>query len=194
MSNRHLFQQSGFVKAPFYNGFNRYVCQLKRITLKFCKEYGGSRGLRDFIEQNLVDFARENPQVVVYVKPRRHRSPVLVAEYLDGHREWMSLHNFQRDECYRWIHNMLTASGDQSIRYRKLWHTENPSIQGVWNPFTNRDPALNIATFPLKDMRRPANMPPTATELILEMAAQKEKMKELQTGKTEESKTEDSHV
>lgn len=37
-------------------------------------------------------------------------------------------------------------------------------------------------------------MPPTATELILEMAAQKEKMKELQTGKTEESKTEDSHV
>lgn len=36
---------------------------------------------RDFLENNLVDFARTNPGVVVYVKPRRHRSAVIVAEY-----------------------------------------------------------------------------------------------------------------
>lgn len=29
----------------------------------------------------MVDFARSHPGVVVYVKPRRHRSPMLVAEY-----------------------------------------------------------------------------------------------------------------
>lgn len=28
-----------------------------------------------------MDFAKENPGVVVYVKPRRHRIPVLVGEY-----------------------------------------------------------------------------------------------------------------
>lgn len=37
--------------------------------------------IRDFIENHLVDFAKENPGIVVYVKPRRHRTPVLVGEY-----------------------------------------------------------------------------------------------------------------
>ena len=29
----------------------------------------------------LVDFARKNPGIVVYLKPRRHRRPKIVAEY-----------------------------------------------------------------------------------------------------------------
>lgn len=43
--------------------------------------YFNSEFLRDFIEDGLVDYAKENPGVVVYVKPRRHRTPVIVAEY-----------------------------------------------------------------------------------------------------------------
>ena len=37
--------------------------------------------MREFIENDLVNFAKENPGVVVYVKPRRHRAPVVVGEY-----------------------------------------------------------------------------------------------------------------
>lgn len=37
--------------------------------------------MREFIESDLVDFAKANPGVVVYVKPRRHKTPVVVAEY-----------------------------------------------------------------------------------------------------------------
>lgn len=36
---------------------------------------------RDFIEKNMVDFAKEYPGIVVYVKPRRHRGPSISAEY-----------------------------------------------------------------------------------------------------------------
>ena len=36
---------------------------------------------RSFLEHDLIDYAKQNPGVVVYVKPRRHRSPVLKAEY-----------------------------------------------------------------------------------------------------------------
>lgn len=46
----------------------------------------------DFLERNLLEFARDNPGVVVYVKPRRHRGPVLVAEYCKYHNH--SLHFF----------------------------------------------------------------------------------------------------
>ena len=36
---------------------------------------------REFIENDLVDFARKNPGVVVYLQPKRHRKPKLSAEY-----------------------------------------------------------------------------------------------------------------
>lgn len=36
---------------------------------------------RDFIETNLMDYAKNNPGVVVYLKPRRHRTAVISAEY-----------------------------------------------------------------------------------------------------------------
>lgn len=49
---------------------------------------------RDFLENNLVDFAKTNPGVVVYVKPRRHRSPVIVAEYCKCQRERWFQSNF----------------------------------------------------------------------------------------------------
>lgn len=81
MANNHLFLKSGFIRAPLQNGLGRYIGQLQRITLKFCKSSGSSKGMREFIENNLMEFARENPGVVVYVKPRRHRSAVVVAEY-----------------------------------------------------------------------------------------------------------------
>lgn len=69
------------LKVPLTLGIGRYVCQLKRITFKFCKSRGDSGGVRDFIEGQAVDFARQNPSVMVYLKPRRHRAPLLVAEY-----------------------------------------------------------------------------------------------------------------
>lgn len=72
---------SGFIKAPLQNGMGRHINQLMRVTLKFCKSHGGSKGMRDFIENHLENFARSNQSVVVYVKPRRHRAPVLVGEY-----------------------------------------------------------------------------------------------------------------
>lgn len=103
MSNSHLFLKSGFIRTPLQNGIGRYIPQLQRITLKFCKNHGGSRGVRlvrnnitllyyrfslnflfidrDFIENGLIDYAKKNPGTVVYLKPRRHRSPVMVAEY-----------------------------------------------------------------------------------------------------------------
>ncbi|XP_049834095.1 39S ribosomal protein L43, mitochondrial [Schistocerca gregaria] len=169
MSNSHLFLPSGFPRAPLGNGLGRYICQLQRITIKFCKNHGASRGVREFIECDLIDFARKNPQTVVYVKPRRHRSPVIKAEYLNGENHHMSVHNFTLDEIRKWISVLCTQNQGSFVRYRKMWHTDHPSIQGVWNPFTHRQPELNKATFPQEELSSPQNLPPTATDLLLEM-------------------------
>lgn len=74
-------QPSEFISTNLENGLGRYVCQLQRVTFKFCKENPGSRGIREFVENDLVDFAKNNPGVVVYLQPKRHRRPKIFAEY-----------------------------------------------------------------------------------------------------------------
>merc|ERR1711911_234780 len=169
MSNSHLFLASGFLRTPLCNGLGRFVPQLQRITFKFCKNHGGSRGVRDFVESDLLDFARLNPGTVVYLKPRRHRSPVLVAEYLNGQREHMSCHNFTREEVLKWVEYLRTRSGEPVERLRRFQHTDYPSIQGVWTPFTNASPHNNVTQFPDPALSEPLDRKPTATEQLLEI-------------------------
>ncbi|XP_049317945.1 39S ribosomal protein L43, mitochondrial [Bactrocera dorsalis] len=173
MSNSHLFLKSGFPRAPLQNGIGRYVCQLQRVTLKFCKNHGSSRGMREFIENHLVDFAKENPGVVVYVKPRRHRGPVLVGEYLNGDREWLNCRNANKDDISKWLQLLKTQNGSSSsLRLRKMWHTDVPSIQGPWTPFTLRAPEANVATYPNADASRPLDVEQSATDKLIELFKQ----------------------
>ncbi|XP_033153988.1 39S ribosomal protein L43, mitochondrial [Drosophila mauritiana] len=175
MSNSHLFLKSGFPRAPLQNGLGRYVCQLQRITLKFCKNNGSSRGMRDFIENHLLDFAKENPGIVVYVKPRRHRTPVLVGEYLNGEREWMSCRNSTQEEISKWIDLLKTQNGSSSsLRLRKMWHTEVPSIQGPWTPFLLRSPDAQGQAYPSAEASKPLETPQTATEKLIELFRQQQ--------------------
>nr|CAG4642120.1 EOG090X0FS9 [Eurycercus lamellatus] len=169
MSNASLHIPSGFIRTPLQNGLGRYVPQLQRITVKFCKNHGGSLGVRDFIESDLMDFAKKNPGTVVYLKPRRHRSACLVAEYLNGEREYLSCHEFNRAEVLKWISYLTTRSGIPTMRFRKYQHTDYPTIQGVWNPFTHQAPELNLAQFPHETLSKPIHMEPTATEQLVEI-------------------------
>ncbi|CAD6233812.1 GSCOCG00007307001-RA-CDS [Cotesia congregata] len=170
MSNRSLVIKSGFLRAPLSNGIGRYVGQLQRITLKFCKSHPTSKGMRDFLENHLLDFAKENPGVVVYVKPRRHRTPVMLAEYLNGEKHWVAVKNFESLHIQKWLELMRTQAQDGSaMRLRKMWHTEFPSIQGPWSPFTFMNPISNITKFPDNQLGAAPNQKPTATEILLKM-------------------------
>ncbi|GAB1860127.1 Large ribosomal subunit protein mL43 [Camponotus japonicus] len=170
MSNKQLFLPSGFPRTPLGLGIGRYVGQLQRVTLKFCKSHGTSRGMRDFIEHDLVQYAKDNPGVVVYAKPRRHRHPVIVAEYLNGGKHWMDVANYSRDDIIKWMELVRTQIHNSSaMRLRKLWHTNFPSIQGPWTPFTFKDPKLNLAQFPNKELGGAVKLHPTATEQLVEL-------------------------
>lgn len=164
MSNHTL--ASGFVRSALQNGVGRYVCQLQRLTIKFCKSFGASRGVRDFVEKDLVDFARNNPGVVVYLKPRRHRSPVLDAEYLNGEKDYINCHNFTREEVVKYTEYLKNKSGYPIVRLRKFWHTDTPSIQGVWTPFLHLDPEMNTRTFPDPECSRAIVNQLTATDIL----------------------------
>lgn len=45
------------------------------MALLFCS--------REYVEEKVVDFARQNPGIVVYVTPKKCRIPTVVAEYCE---------------------------------------------------------------------------------------------------------------
>ncbi|XP_018648073.1 putative mitochondrial ribosome protein [Schistosoma mansoni] len=113
----------------------RFVPQLQRITLKCCKFRRDSQGVRDYIENHLVDFARDNPATAIYVKPRRNRPPLLVAEYLCGNWQYVRAKDMTCEEIANWINFLRTRSGVNIFPIYKYWSTKRPSIQGMWHPF-----------------------------------------------------------
>merc|ERR1711976_185864 len=162
----------GYVKSVLKNGVGRYVCQLQRLNFKFCKSSASSRVVRDFIESHLLEFTHENPGVVVYLNPRRNQHPKITAEYLNGRKEVLEVENFDKETLCKWIGHFRNHSGIQIVRLKHHWHTDNPSIQGIWTPATNRDTSWNVTQFPSEKVSLREPKEPSATERLLEMARQ----------------------
>jgi len=137
---------SRFLQSVLQNGVGRYVCQLKRISIWFCKKNPASRGAREFIEEGVVDYARKNPGTVVYVSPQTAGAPKIVAEYLNGNVKEEPIDNKTSQQIQELLTKLTDQSGLDIIRIRKPFHTDSPSIQGQWHPFTNRPPSIGPIT------------------------------------------------
>ncbi|KAJ8416154.1 hypothetical protein AAFF_G00381760 [Aldrovandia affinis] len=133
---------SRFLQSVLQNGVGRYVCQLKRISLIFSKKGQSSLGAREFIEEGVVDFAKKNPGTVVYVSPQSCRIPKIVAEYLNGTVREEAITMKSSQDISALVKKLTEQSGLDIIRIRKPFHTDSPSIQGQWHPFTNRPPSI----------------------------------------------------
>ncbi|XP_061666050.1 39S ribosomal protein L43, mitochondrial [Syngnathoides biaculeatus] len=129
---------SRFLKSVLQNGVGRYVCQLKRISIMFSKKGQTSLGVRDFIEDGVVDYAKKNSGTVVYVSPESCNKPRIVAEYLNGNVREETVAGKTSSQVFEVLTKLTSQSGLDVIRIRKPFHTDNPSIQGLWHPFTNR--------------------------------------------------------
>ena len=80
------------------------------------------------------------------------------------------VNNYSNEELCQWVEHLRTRSGHQIVRMRKTWHTDSPSIQGIWTPMTNRPTDWNIRQFPDNDLSVFKPEEPTATERLLERA------------------------
>lgn len=139
------------------------------MTFKFRKDGVASKGLRDFIETDIVNFSRANPGIAIYLKPRLKPTPVMVCEYLNNTYHWFCLDKMSQKEVVEWLDYHVTRSGDPVKRYRKPHHTDWPSIQGVWTPFTNIPPHISVDGFPNSERSVRPEKYPTATEQLLKL-------------------------
>lgn len=177
--NFHSFDEitpGKYISTRLQNGVgSRYVCQLQRLTIQICKEFRTSFGAREWITNDLIKFAREHPYVVVYVQPRRHRAPALIGEYLNGGRQWIPVSNCDRSHVNWWIHSLLTQQGDPQWRLMKKMHSDLPSVQGIWTPFTNRPVDRATRVYPDPELVDVEFKPISASEEIQKLFDQQNK-------------------
>lgn len=89
---------------------------------------------------------------------------------MNGDREWLNCHNSTKDNILKWIELLKTQNGpSSSMRLRKMWHTDVPSIQGPWTPFTLRSPESNLAKLPSAEYSRALDVEQSATEKLLQL-------------------------
>lgn len=89
---------------------------------------------------------------------------------VNGERQWVNCRDHANEEIIKWINLLRGQNGDSSsFRLRKMWHTDQPSIQGPWTPFTHKSPELNLVVFPDKKLSKPLDIEKTATDKLLEL-------------------------
>ena len=68
---------------------------------------------------------------------------------MNGERHWQSFTHLKHSEVSEWLDYYKNSSGKEYQVQSKYEYTENPSIQGMWHPFVNTDPAIATAQFPI---------------------------------------------
>jgi len=134
---------SSFLKTVLQCGVGRHVKQMKRSTIKFCESSASSLPVRNFIENDLVNFAKNHPSVVIYTVSEAHCQPQLSAEYLNGRKEVHNLDRMDASDIKKTLEILVDKSGLEIMRIRKDFHTDCPSIQGQWHPFMNKNYNIN---------------------------------------------------
>lgn len=106
---------------------------------------------------------------------------LLIWNTVNGDRHWLPIGHHSEVEVAKWVGVMLTQNGNSSaMRLRKLWHTDCPSIQGPWTPFTHKNPNTNLVVYPEEKLSEPLDVEQTATEKLIEMF-KKQKLQDSQT-------------
>lgn len=167
MHLNYAWRMSGYPYTPFNNAATKYIPQVHRITVRFCRKNECSSGVRHFICSGLLSqFASENPSVVIYVQPIRQNIPVLRAEYGNGRVIQIVVKNFDAEQVGKHLNLLRTRTGLPVVNLVSRQSAQVASVQGMWNPMLNINTELNISKMPEKKFSRHRVAKLSATEYV----------------------------
>lgn len=119
------------------------VWQLQRLIVNYCDIGGSSIGTRAILNDKLIKFATENPQINFVTFIRRGKHPHLRAEYKSGRMHAISVKNMSPEDVMRKMYDLRNQFGDKAKKIGSAKLTKRESVQGRWNPllFMNVGPS-----------------------------------------------------
>eukprot|EP00056_Hartaetosiga_gracilis_P002931 m.58264 g.58264 ORF g.58264 m.58264 type:complete len:139 (+) comp11254_c1_seq1:136-552(+) len=130
--------------------FGRFVPQLRKISLCYCRGHVASSGMREFVEKNVMDIGVKNKQTVFVVQSTPRKDPLIKAQYLNGREKTVNVRSMSRKEIMGEVQKLSEESG-----YRPRKFGSNPvtsskaSIQGDWNIFLNPKDKVKVKNIAL---------------------------------------------
>ncbi|CAM9162107.1 unnamed protein product [Hapterophycus canaliculatus] len=89
----------------------RGVFQLRKLTLKYCDHSGSSKGAREFIRHQIVDFANSTPAAEVATELRPGQHPYLLGDYVTGEVKTIGIKNITPGEIMDYALMLRNSSG-----------------------------------------------------------------------------------
>eukprot|EP00171_Calliarthron_tuberculosum_P017577 IDg17577t1 len=123
----------------------RGVWELRELFIKYSLDGGSSRGVREFIEEGLIGFAKKNPQINIATKLEPGH-PNVHAKYITGYEKNLALKNLTKDDVEARVQYLRNSLGCKTPPHNRLWKVERDfvSVQGFWR----NTPELRIPALP----------------------------------------------
>ncbi|KAJ5101947.1 54S ribosomal protein L51 [Penicillium alfredii] len=117
------------------NGVGAFILQCKRLDFHYCDWAGSSRGMNEFLRQNLPAFAREHPQIEIRVAPRPRKHPIIRGHFVNGKDKTICVRNLEPSDILKQTLLLKDASGEKLKRTKKPVTSTNDSVRGIWSPY-----------------------------------------------------------
>lgn len=113
----------------------RGVRQCRRMLVRYSDIDGSSRGVREWVSADIVDFAKSNPTMEVETELKRAQHPFVRAYYANGNTKTIGLKNLEPDEIDSYIFDLRSQIGRKtsSNGYSDNVVAAQKSIQGEWH-------------------------------------------------------------
>ena len=110
----------------------RGVWQLRSLVISYCERSGSSRGVREYLSNQLIPFATANPQLQIVAQQRPMRHPFVQGEYVnEDEKKKLDLKNLSAHQVAAQIQSLRDARPINLRKWAKPFRT-SPSIQGPW--------------------------------------------------------------
>ena len=116
----------------------RGVTQLSKLTVRYCRHSGSSVGVREHLQNRLIDWCNEHPTVNVASEVKSGGHPVLIAKYLNGNERVVGVKNLSATEIKKHMTLLRNSIGLKTTgrglqnRLNRPVISRRPSIQGAW--------------------------------------------------------------
>mmetsp|Transcript_15697 Transcript_15697/g.15834 ORF Transcript_15697/g.15834 Transcript_15697/m.15834 type:complete len:135 (+) Transcript_15697:54-458(+) len=111
------------------------IRQLKQLMIRYSDYDGSSKGIREWMQTRLVDFATQNPSLMIRTEVKRAVHPFLRGIYVNDNKKTICVKNLEVEDIHNYVFDLRNQAGYKVTkdRYKKPVISDHPSIQGEWH-------------------------------------------------------------
>ena len=81
----------------------RGVRQLKELIIRYSDYDGSSKGIREWMRLNLINFANRNPEINIKTEKKRCCHPILYGNYMNGNTKQICIKNLEPEQITDYV-------------------------------------------------------------------------------------------